>query len=67
MMKDVTIKEMREEWANMKQVDIVRAASNLFNKIVLTCLFGEGYLDAKVKQRVCGQEVWMPLGETIMS
>lgn len=49
------------------QLDIVKATSNLMIKIILTCLFGEGYLDAKVKQRSDGKEVWMALGETILT
>ncbi len=54
MMKEATIRIIREEWSPREgekchRIDIVREASNLFIKIVLTCLFGEGYLDAKVE------------------
>ncbi len=67
IMKDVTIGEMREFWSNGEPIDIVKAASNLFIKITLACLFGEGYVDAKVKQKICGKEKRMPLGECILS
>ncbi len=46
-MKDVTIREI-QDWGG-KDIDIVKAASNLFIKVTLNCLFGEGYLDAKVR------------------
>jgi hypothetical protein len=38
----------------------------MFVKITLTCLFGEGYLEEKVKQRTGGKDVWLPLGEVIL-
>lgn len=71
-MKEVTIRTIREEWSpangeKSKRIDIVKEASNLFIKITLTCLFGEGYLEEKVKQRVKGKEVWLPLGEVILT
>jgi len=60
MMKEATICIIREDWTPKEgekchRIDIVREASNLFIKIVLTCLFGEGYLEAKVEQKVNGK------------
>jgi hypothetical protein len=54
MMKEVTIRTIREDWSpfndqKSQRIDIVKEASNLFIKITITCLFGEGYLEEKVK------------------
>ena len=52
--KEATIRIIREDWSPKEgekchRLDIVREASNLFIQIVLTCLFGREYLDAKVE------------------
>jgi hypothetical protein len=69
-MKEITIRLIKEEWTthdgSPKELDIVKESANLFIRITLTCLFGEGYLEEKVKQRDHGKEVWLPLGEAIL-
>jgi cytochrome P450 len=55
-MKEVTI-SMVGEWTRMGEIDIVKEASNLFMKITLVCLFGEGNEDLTVPQRENGQIV----------
>jgi hypothetical protein len=70
-MKGATIKVLRDDWAlkgtTSNGLDIVRESSNLFIKLVLTCLFGEASLEAKVKHRHQGKDTWLSLGEAILT
>jgi hypothetical protein len=70
-MKGATIKVLRDEWtvkgASQNGLDIVRESTNLFVKLVLTCLFGEASLEYKVKHRHQGKDTWLSIGEAILT
>ena len=65
-MKRVTIDIIQRDWITKGQIDIVRAASNLFITITLKFLFGDEYENSMCKLRVKGVETEVSLGETII-
>jgi hypothetical protein len=47
---------------NTEKMDIVREASNLFIDITLKCMFGSGFKDQSIPQKINGEKKNVPLG-----
>lgn len=56
---------MKEWLPSSKEMDIVKAATDLFMRIVLSCLFGKHDKDYLIKQTKDGVEIHEPAGQAM--
>jgi hypothetical protein len=64
--KEATIYSIRKEWVPVsKEMNIVKAATDMFIRITHSCLFGKHEKDFLIKQFKDGAEIREPVGQAL--